>query len=235
MRHMVAFNNSDVAPRRKTGGGYLFLPKRWARGSFLQWLRRTHGWIGLWGAALGLLFGFSGILLNHHEVLKIPAAKVEKSEAQLILPEPLPTDPKALAKWLGQTYHLNAGQAKILREPAKTVIWNGIGVEQPERWQITLRTPRASVQAEYWSGNRFVTVIRGAGNVFALLTNMHKGVGMNAAWILLADTLAGGLILLSLTGILLWTRLHGGRLAAAGLGLGSIGLVLALTCQALGG
>ena len=28
-----------------------------SRATFLKWLRKMHGWIGLWGAALGLLFG----------------------------------------------------------------------------------------------------------------------------------------------------------------------------------
>ena len=58
---------------------------------------------------------------------------------------------------------------------------------------------------------------------------------MGIGWVLLADTLAGGLIVLSLTGILLWTHLHGGRLAAAGLALGSLGLAFGFAWQALGG
>ncbi|MDB5932854.1 MAG: peptidase [Massilia sp.] len=45
------------------------------RATFLKWLRKMHGWIGLWGATLGLLFGSSGILLNHRAVLKIPAVQ----------------------------------------------------------------------------------------------------------------------------------------------------------------
>jgi hypothetical protein len=130
---------------------------------------------------------------------------------------------------------VNARHARIQREPARTVVWNGVNVEQPPRWQVTLRTPRESVQAEYWPGNRFVTVKRGTGNLFALLTNLHKGVGVGVGWVLLADTLAGSLIVLSLTGTLLWTRLHGGRLAAAGLGLGSLGLAVSFAWQALGG
>ncbi|MGZ8142573.1 MAG: PepSY-associated TM helix domain-containing protein, partial [Methylosarcina sp.] len=79
------------------------------------------------------------------------------------------------------------------------------------------------------------TVKRGTGNLFSVLSNLHKGVGMGVGWVLLADTLAGGLIVLSLTGILLWTRLHGGRLAAAGLGLGSLGLAFGFAWQAVGG
>jgi hypothetical protein len=39
---------------------------------------------------------------------------------------------------------------------------------------------------------------------FATLTNLHKGVGMPIAWILLIDTLAGSLIFLSVSGLILW-------------------------------
>jgi hypothetical protein len=221
------------ARRGNRQGGYLFLPRRLSRGAFLKWLRRTHAWIGLWGAALGLLFGTTGILLNHRAVMKIPAAKVEQTEIQLPLTGPQPGSPQALAQWLRQTLGLAAGEAHITQESAKTVIWNGAPLRQPARWQIAVRTPQRFVQAEYWEGNAFVSVRRGEANLFALLTNLHKGSGMRAGWILPADTLAGGLIVLCLTGLLLWTRLHGGRLAAAGLGLSSLGLIAWFTRQAL--
>ncbi|OXH83611.1 peptidase, partial [Burkholderia multivorans] len=41
---------SRTAPGARTGNA------RSRRGTFLQWLRKIHGWVGLWGAALGLLF-----------------------------------------------------------------------------------------------------------------------------------------------------------------------------------
>lgn len=221
------------SPRSKPSGGYLFLPRRLARGAFLKWLRRTHAWIGQWGAALGFLFGTTGILLNHHEKLKIPAARMEQTVIQLPLPEPRPADPKALALWLAEALQFPSDKAKIMQEPGKTVIWNGVEVRQPARWQIAARTPQRFLQAEYWEGNAFVTVKRGEANVFALLGNLHRGAGLGVGWILLADTLAGGLIVLGLTGVLLWTRLHGRRLTAAGLGLGSLGLGLWFVWQAL--
>jgi hypothetical protein len=40
---------------------------------------------------------------------------------------------------------------------------------------------------------------------------------MSNAWILLTDTLAGGILVLAVTGTLLWSRLHGPRLMAAAL------------------
>lgn len=217
----------------KTNGGYLFLPKTLSRGAFLKWLRRTHAWIGLWGAALGLLFGSSGILLNHREVMKIPAAKMAQKEIQLSLPEPRPTDPKAMAIWIGQTLELDTDRARIRRETGKTVTWNDIRLQQPPLWQITLRNPKRMMQAEYWEGNAYVSVKQSEGNLFSMLTNLHKGSGMGVGWVLLADTLAGGLILLSLTGTLLWTRLHGNRLAAIGLAFGSLSMAVFYTLQAI--
>lgn len=221
------------SPRVKPSGGYLFLPRRLARGAFLKWLRRTHAWIGLWGAALGLLFGTTGILLNHHEKMKISAARMEQSVVQLPLPEPRPAGPEALALWLAEALRFAPDEARIRQEPSKTVIWSGVEVRQPARWQIAVRAPQRFVQAEYWEGNAFVTVKRSEANFFALLNNLHRGAGLGVGWILLADTPAGGLIVLSLTGVLLWTRLHGSRLAAAGLALGSLGLGFWFVWQAL--
>jgi len=225
--------NPGMPPRNKTSGGYLFLPRNLARGNFLKWLRRTHAWLGLWGAALGLLFGTTGILLNHREIMKIPAARTEQQEIQMTLPESRPADPKALAAWLGSALGSDFSRARIMQEPAKIVTWNGVAVQQPARWQIAVRSPQRYIQAEYWQGNAYVTVKRGEANLFALLTNLHKGAGMGAGWILLVDTLGGALIVLSVTGVLLWTRLHGRRLAAAGLGFGSLGLALWSVWQTL--
>lgn len=46
-------------------------------------------------------------------------------------------------------------------------------------------------------------------------------------WILLTDAFAGGLVFLSLSGVLLWTRLSGPKLLAAG-------LMLAVVVTAIG-
>ncbi len=225
--------NSTIQVPKKPPSGYLLLPKPLARSQFLKWLRRTHAWFGLWGAAMGLLFGITGILLNHHNVLKIHLAHQVQTEIQLPLPHPQPATPKELASWLGQTLHFNSQHPKIQREASKPVIWNNQPFTQPELWKITLRNPKRMIQADYWQGNAFVSVKQGEGNFFSILVNLHKGSGMGIGWVLLADTLAGGLIILSITGTLMWTHLHGTRLAAAGLGLGSLGLLIFFAVQAI--
>ena len=205
-------------------------PKRFR---WLKWLRRIHAWVGLWGAALGLLFGVSGILLNHRTVMKIPAAKMEQSQVELALPTPLPADAKALATWLQAQLSIDREPSKISTEPSKAVTWSGQIFQQPSQWRVDFHNPQHSLNAEYWEGNTYVSIKRQDANVFAFITRLHKGVGMGAAWVLLADTLAGGLVFLSLTGLLLWTKLHGSRLAMAGLGMTSLGLAVFVTLDSL--
>jgi hypothetical protein len=200
---------------------------------WLKWLRRIHAWVGLWGAALGLLFGVSGILLNHRTIMKIPAARMEQSQIELALPTPLPVDAKALAEWLKIQLNIDREPNKIITEPAKTVTWAGQTFQQPGLWRVDFINPQQSVNAEYWVGNAFVSIKRQDANIFAFITRLHKGVGMGTAWVLLADTLAGGLVFLSLTGLLLWTKLHGPRLLMAGLGLTSFGLAVFVTLNSL--
>jgi hypothetical protein len=71
--------------------------------------------------------------------------------------------------------------------------------------------------ASSFAGSNVITVKRESDGVFAILKNLHKGNGVNVAWILLLDTIAGGLVTMSVTGILLWSRLHGTRLTALAL------------------
>lgn len=192
---------------------------------FLLWLRRTHAWLGLWGAALALLFGASGILLNHRAIMKIPAAKIEQSVVQLSLSGAPPADAQALSRWLQRELKTDRPATLVKVEPSQAVIWNGEPVRQPEAWRVVFATPQRIFSADYWVGNSFVTIKRQDANVFATITQLHKGAGATVAWILLVDTIGGGLVVLALSGILLWTRLRGTRLAAAGLSLVSVGLL----------
>ncbi len=171
--------------------------------SFVLWLRKTHGWIGLWGASLGLLFGVSGILLNHRAVIHLPDSRPERS-LQLEVSGAPPESPQALGIWLQEALSFDRPPTRVRVEPARAVPWGERDVTQPAHWIVTFLTPYESAQADWWVGNRFVTVRRTQASFPGLLTNLHKGTGLSLGWTLLTDTLAGGLILLSLTGVTLW-------------------------------
>lgn len=87
------------------------------RGNFIRTLRNIHGWLGLWGAVLGLLFGVSGFLLNHRAVLKIPAAQMEASEIQLPVSQPTPATAEEFTRFVQQALAID--QAPVKPKPRK--------------------------------------------------------------------------------------------------------------------
>ncbi|SEA96376.1 PepSY-associated TM helix domain-containing protein [Acidovorax soli] len=211
------------------GGGHLFMPARWHRPAVLKWLRRTHAWLGIWGGVLGLLFGTTGLLLNHRATMKIPGPAYANTQWQLSL-DRKPENIDALVLHLQHELGIAKPPHQKKVAPAGPTPWPG--AVQPEHWVIAFATPRATVNAEYWVGNNSVSVKRMDPNLLARLNRLHMATGASAPWILLTDTLAGALIVLSLTGVLLWTKLHGSRLLALGLAGTSFGLLLLLGVSA---
>lgn len=205
---------------------------------WVRWLRNTHGWIGLWGAILGLLFGFSGIWLNHRAVLKLPVAQ-QRSNAQLTLPDPAPANVHDMAVWLQTALALSNPVNSTRIEPAKAVAWTEKiksteavdtltrpPLMQPEHWIFNFGNPNVLVQADYWQGNRSVGVTTTANGIIATLSNLHKGTGMSVPWILLIDSLAGSMMMLSLSGVLLWMLTH--RRRAVGVAIFSSSVLITL-------
>lgn len=203
------------------------------RGKIIRTLRNIHGWLGLWGAVLGLLFGLSGFFLNHRAVMKIPAVKMEESEIQLAITAPQPKNAQEFTRYI-QTA-LNISQAPSRPKgannatPEREARFMDKTVKQPKAFKIDFQLPQARIQAEYVAGNQFATVKRDDANLWGFITRMHKGVGANTAWILLSDTIAGAMLALSITGVLLWTKMRGSRLVMAGLMGGSTLLAVWIT------
>lgn len=203
--------------------------QRSRRATFIKWLRKVHGWVGLWGAALGLLFGTTGFFLNHRGgPLRVSTGEPQVSMMQVPLPQPAPATPRELAKWLRQELKIAGNPGRMQREPAHPVAWGDRSLVQPEHWQLNFGSPKENTSAEYWVGNNYVTVKRSANTFLAMLTNLHKGVGLSIGWVLLIDTLAGSLILLSLTGVLLWTELNKRKTVGLVLVAGSIAAAVVL-------
>jgi hypothetical protein len=176
--------------------------------AFVRWVRKTHGWFGLWGALLGLMMGVSGIWLNHRATLKLELPGQQQMNAQLALPDPAPATAEAMAGWLQGALRFERGPYNMRVERARPVPWSARNGErplmQPERWTFNFGGPDRVVQVEYWAGNRSASVRTTTNGFIATLANLHKGVGMPIPWILLIDTLAGSLIFLSLSGLVLW-------------------------------
>lgn len=197
--------------------------QRSRRATFIKWLRKVHGWVGLWGAVLGLLFGTTGFLLNHRAgPLKISSGEPQVSQMQMALPLHSLMSPMELGKWLKQELELDGVIGRAKREPAHAVGWGDQKTMQPELWAVAVSSPSGAVSAEYWVGNGFVSVKKSENGLLATMNNLHKGTGLSVGWVLLIDTLAGSIILLSLTGVLLWTELNKRKTVGAVIGVVSI-------------
>jgi hypothetical protein len=203
--------------------------------TFTRWVRKTHGWFGLWGALLGLMTGVSGVWLNHRAVLKLELPSQTQMNAQLALPDPLPAKPADMAAWLQTALKFDSPPVNQRVERGRPVPWMERGgparegaekpLMQPERWMFTFGGPSHLVQVEYWAGNKSASVRTTENGFIATLTNLHKGVGMPIPWILLIDTLAGSLIFLSISGVILWWETNRRR----GLGIAIFGVSVAAT------
>ncbi len=213
--------------------GLLFVPRRWQRAAVLRWLKRTHAWTGFWGALLFLMMGTSGFLLNHRQFLKIDTGEpVEVSHMDIAVRPGQFADADAMGKWVGH----ELGLATPPRPPRGEGGPPGNGAErrfvgrphaEAVKWTRVFTLADGRVTAEYVPGSASVGVAHEGQGLLSTIKNLHKGVGLGIVWVLFLDTIAGALITMSLTGFLLWTRLHGSRLVAGGIVIASVAVATA--------
>lgn len=219
----ISTTSDKKADKRPEQNGLNARRGRSHRAIFLTWLRKIHLYVGLWGALLGMLFGITGFLLNHRAIMKIPVTYTMQKSVQVPLPEKVFASPQELSVWLQQELQFEPVAPPLIKsEPTRKVFWAGQEIEQPKRWAISLNRPDGGINAEYFVGNRFVKLDHIDTTVMGTLARLHMSVGVNAFWVLLTDTIAGALILLSITGILLWTQLHTVRTVAVFTSIGAL-------------
>ncbi|HDX8436580.1 TPA: peptidase, partial [Aeromonas dhakensis] len=68
-----------------------------------KWVRRIHAWAGFATLTLMLLYGLTGLWLQHRAVLPLPGPHTDKSSEEIVLSAPL-TSPDELKSLLQQRY-----------------------------------------------------------------------------------------------------------------------------------
>jgi hypothetical protein len=212
--------------------GLFFVPRTWQSHGFVRWLKRIHAWSGFWGALFFLGMGVSGFFLNHRAQLKIDTGEpIEVSAVHLpVSPGAIP-NAEGLGDWAkkaldlpvkGQAPRGGAGEGPGAGGKRGETRFMGREVTPVETWTRAFNMAHARVTVTYVKGANHVTAKREEHGFLSTLKNLHKGTGLPVAWVLLIDTIAGALITMSLTGFLLWSRMHGSRLLAGGLVGGSL-------------
>ena len=238
-----------------------FLPGRLQSPAFLVWLRRSHGWLGIWGAVAGILFGLTTIAMVHSDLF--PAEPETRSVVQL------PVNGAAIGNVddLGAFVKAELGLMTEWRQPRSRGGAMGaapVTVEDPDAageaagpgpasaaagmgtmggggrrgggavgaqsnqpvFTTQFSSPQRTLDLRYVAGNEYIEITRTERGFLNTMNRMHRGNGAQLGWTILGDAFSGALIVLAVSGVLLWSRMDGSRLLA--IGLGGAGLLSAL-------
>jgi uncharacterized protein len=163
-----------------------------------RWIRQFHLWIGAWGALAAILYGITGLVMNHRFGLDAwpQGDSSELGKTSLVVPAEARATPEQLSLWLRAEQGLDA---QVIRKgpPGKD--------GKPAKWTLGGGTASDSWSLDYVPGEERLELKRSSHTVLAALNRLHKGYG-SQWWILLADSFAIGMILLGLSGIWMWAR-----------------------------
>jgi len=176
-----------------------------------RWIRQLHLWIGAWGALAALLFGSTGLVMNHRAGDNAwPQGRAsEAAPLTLAVPASARASREALRDWLRDAYRLEATSMRGGKPEGGRV--GGREVRQPAKWSLGGGTARRSWSLDYVPGNATAELKRSVQSPLAAVLRMHKGVGGGLPWRLLQDSFAVGMVLLGLSGLWLWARGRGPR------------------------
>lgn len=163
-----------------------------------RWVRQLHLWIGAWGAIAAILYGFSGLVMNHRfgDGAWPQGDSRDAGRTSLSVPIVARDSAEALSIWLRGSQGLDA---QVIRKP-------GPDAKGPPKWTLSGGTARASWSLEYKPGDESAELKRNRHTSLAAINRLHKAVGGGGAWILLADSFAVGMLLLGLSGVWMWGR-----------------------------
>lgn len=196
-----------------------------------RWVRQLHLWIGAWGALATIIYGFTGLVMNHRfgDGAWPQGDSQEAGRATLQVPAEVRATPEELSLWLRQTQGLDAQVIRKGPPGGGRDARGGQDGKQAPKWSLSGGTATNSWSVEYSPGQDKAELKRSSHTSLAALNRLHKGVGGGWAWLLLADSFAIGMLLLGLSGIWMWIR---GRtpkqMVASVMGLSVLVLVIVL-------
>ena len=193
-------------PRR-----YPFLPGRFQGGAFMVWLKRLHGWIGMLGAIVGIIIGITGITLNHR-------AQVQAGQANVVENFQLKAPGVGLADWdTLDRYVAGALDLDVPAAPAGMGRPTGPGAAGAGAQRLRYQSARVRYDVTHVPGNEYMSVVKTTSGPISTMNSLHLGNRSGIVWVLILDAFAGSLIFLAVSGILLWSRMHGPPLLAISL------------------
>ena len=173
-----------------------------------RWVRQLHLWIGAWGALATIIYGFTGLVMNHRfgDGAWPQGDSQEAGRSTLQVPAEVRATPEELSLWLRQTQGLDAQVIRKGPPGGGREARTGQDSKPAPKWNLSGGTASNSWSLEYTPGQDKAELKRSSHTSLAALNRLHKGVGGGWAWLLLADSFAIGMLLLGLSGIWMWIR-----------------------------
>src|SRR4051812_19516029 len=146
---------------------------------------------------------------NHRGIMKLPQGDTtEISSVELEVPESARQTREEMRAWVHDVQHIDVeiqrarGGGPSAGGPGP----GGGGAVPGKRWMFNGGNARILTQVEYVEGAPTTTVRKSENSPLAILSRLHKGVGGGIPWILLTDSFAVAMVLLGISGIILWAR-----------------------------
>jgi hypothetical protein len=172
-------------------------------------VRQLHLWLGAWGAIAAVIYGFTGLVMNHRfgDAAWPQGGNEEIARDSLSVPVAARATPEALSLWLRAAHGLDS---QVIRKGppggAGAGARAGKDAGPPPKWNFSGGSAREAWAVEFTPGGERAELKRNAHSPLSALNRLHKGVGGGWAWILLADSFALGMLLLGLSGLWMWLR-----------------------------
>ncbi|MEO5628194.1 MAG: PepSY-associated TM helix domain-containing protein [Thermomonas sp.] len=169
-----------------------------------RWIRQLHLWIGAWGALAAILYGITGLVMNHRfgDAAWPQGDSADAGRSTLQVPAQARATAEQLSLWLRDTHQLDASN---IRKGGR-----GGNDDQAPKWNLSGGTAGNSWSLEYTPGSDSAELKRSSHTPLAAFNRLHKGVG-GPWWTLLADSFAIGMLLLGLSGMWMWSRARSPR------------------------
>lgn len=201
-----------------------FLPRALHTRPALQVLRKTHSWVGITGATAAIVIAISGITLNHNTVIN-PRIPVPTEDFQLEAPADGFAAQADFERFLIDSLEINGHvfvpeeeeEAMAQRESPAAAESGGRPVAQPRRFVTHFATATEQYDIRYVEGNPLIDITHIDRGVMRTFNNLHLAQVSGNSWVFVIDVLSVAMVVLALSGLLLWSRLTGPRLLALGL------------------
>lgn len=166
-------------------------------------IRQLHLWLGAWGALAAILYGLTGLVMNHRfgESAWPQGSSREAARVALPVPAAARTSPEQLSLWLRAQHGL---EASLIRRGGGPGAEGRPGAEPP--WRLSGGGARQAWTLDYRPGSAQAELVRTTHSPLAAFNRLHKAVGGGPAWVLLADSFALAMVVLGVSGIWMWAR-----------------------------